>query len=394
MRKNSLFMHSGGVTSVVNTVVSTLHQELGDHLYICPFGVKGLFDSFYRSCDFEWATLAQSPAMAFGSSRERVPNIEDDAEFYQTLFTNLAKHQIGTLYCNGGNNSQYIAHRIDQAAKALAFPLNVIGIPKTIDNDVIHTDTAIGFGSAAKYTAVSCLEASLDLAAMCQGQSKVLIYQTMGRNAGWLSASSALAKQHPFAGPHIILVPEATFTKNALLERIQFHIKEHQHVVICLAEGVTLFNDSYPNAPSPAYQVAQLILEHLKLSSHVVIPDYLQRAARHLASKTDIEQAVAMSQEAIRLAKKQQSGIMVGIGRVSNTPYTWRACHVNLDQVAGRERCLPQQFITDDGLYINQSGIDYIMPLIQGESFPTFENGLPNYTKEIYQCLAKLQASN
>ncbi len=395
MRGNSLFMHSGGVTSVVNTVANTLRAELGDRLFVCPYGVTGLSSSTcIRSHEINWDHIEHSPAMAFGSSRLRLPEIEKRPNFYQHLFKNLNDKNIDTIFCNGGNNSQHVAAQIAQAAKALQQPLQVIGIPKTIDNDVLHTDTAIGFGSAAKYTAISCMEVSLDLAAMCHTNSKVLIFQTMGRNVGWLAAASAIAKQHPYAGPHLILVPEASLSTDALLEKIQYHLHHHNHVVICLAEGVKHFDSLFPNHPTPAHRLGALIQQHFNLSSHIVIPDYLQRAARHIASSVDIAQSTAMTKHAIELAKNGQSGIMTTVERINDSPYSWQVGHVPLNKVAGHERPLPYEFLTSDQMHINQQGINYIQPLIQGESLPVFENGIPCYSNEIYHCLEKIQQTD
>jgi 6-phosphofructokinase 1 len=346
------------------------------------------------SQDINWSHIENSPAMAFGSSRLRLPELKTHPEFYQKLFNNFKEKNIGTVFCNGGNNSQHVAAQIEQAAATLQQPLQVIGIPKTIDNDVLHTDTAIGFGSAAKYTAISCMEVSLDLASMCHTNSKVLIFQTMGRNVGWLAAASAIAKQHPFAGPHLILVPEASFSIDTLLQKIQYHLRQHNHVVICLAEGITHFNELYPNQPTPAHKLGALIQQHFNLSSHIVIPDYLQRAARHIASSTDIEQSIAMTQHAMKLAKNGQSGIMITVDRISESPYAWKVNHVPLSKVAGHERSLPREFLTRDEMHINQQGIDYIQPLIQGESLPIFKNGIPCYSNEIYQCIEKIQQTD
>ena len=327
---NILFTHSGGVTSVVNTVASTLadlSKNASRKLYISRFGILGILDGDFIDAhaipQSEWELIAQTPGSSFGSSRTSLPENIDD---FKPIFEYLDQHNIHTFICNGGNNSQVLTLKMHQAAQALGYPLQCIGVPKTIDNDIFHTDTCPGYGSCAKYTATSVLEMSLDLASMCNSATQVLIYEAMGRDTGWIAAASALAKNHPAQGPHIILVPEANFTIEMIMDRIKACIKTYNHCVICLAEGINDQNNTLgserPNYTYISLYLNKLIQKELKLKTHVVIPDYLQRSARHTASLTDILQTKALAQHAFSLASTDVNGIMVTIKPVSYTHLT------------------------------------------------------------------------
>ena len=241
--KNVLFTHSGGVTSVVNTVAHKIYQLVqnsSNQLYFSAHGINGLTQGkLINASDVSpdaWQLIQHTPGSSFGSSRMRLPSNTEDLE---QLFVTLDQHNIGVFFCNGGNNSQLITQKMQSAADSLGYPLQCIGIPKTIDNDIYHTDTCPGFGSAAKYTATSILEMSLDLASMCQSSTQVLIYEAMGRDTGWLAAASALARPHKGASPHIILLPEATFSIKAVISATQSAVQAYGHCVICIAEGAT-----------------------------------------------------------------------------------------------------------------------------------------------------------
>lgn len=383
MKGNILFIHSGGVTPVINAVANAIKNHCTETMYICPFGVSGLINQqwFPSSKWHDWPAIAQSPGSAFGSSRLRVPDVDQDPEFYTNLFSKLAADNIDTFICNGGNNSQHITLHMHRAAQKLGFKLACIGIPKTIDNDIMHTDTCAGFGTTAKYTATSILEASLDLAAMCHSGPRVLIYQAMGRNTGWIAASSSLAKTHAMAGPHLILIPEASFTAEAVIARIKQQLNAHNHATICIAEGVSTFG---PTTTPPAHSLANMLADQLDAKIHVVIADYLQRAARHIASGVDIAQCDALSKEALNLAKMGHSGIMTTVIRKSNSPYEWAIGTVSLEKIAGHEKTVPAHYISDDQMYVNEACINYLKPLIQGESYPEYCNGLPKYSDQIY----------
>lgn len=390
--KNSyLFIHSGGVTPVVNAVAHKIHELIAgrsDKLYVSPHGINGLLQgSLIDAQDIpakEWSQIQFTPGSSFGSSRVRLPS---DSKALESLFLTLDQHNINTLFCNGGNNSQLITLKLQQAADALGYPLQCIGIPKTIDNDIYHTDTCPGFGSAAKYTATSVFEMSLDLAAMCQSSTQVLIYEAMGRDTGWLAAASALARPYAHTSPHIILVPEAQFSIKAILEKTKTTVAEQGFCVIVIAEGAVDQDKVLSSHPHHRYRSLHLdaiLQQALNLKTHVVIPDYLQRSAHHIASKTDVEQAAALAKHALKLATDGLNGIMVNIKRLSSSPYQWTTEHIDLTQIAGRTRLLPNHFIDKSQLDITESCIKYITPLIQGEVTLPYKNGIPNYSHLIY----------
>ena len=389
--KNVLFTHSGGVTSVVNTVAHKLYelvQNGPNQLYLSSHGVNGLIQGkLTNASDIppeEWQLIQHTPGSSFGSSRMRLPS---SPEALEKLFTTLEAHNIGVFFCNGGNNSQLITQKMQDAADRVGYPLQCIGIPKTIDNDIYHTDTCPGFGSAAKYTATSVLEMSLDLASMCQSSTQVLIYEAMGRDTGWLAAASALARPYKGASPHIILLPEAKFSIKTVIASIKKTIQTHGHCVICIAEGATDQDNilaSHPHHRYKSLHLDALIQQSLHIKTHVVIPDYLQRSARHIASKTDVDQSCALAEHAYKLACRGMRGIMVTVVRQASTPYQWTTSHVDLIDIAGRTRLLPSHFISQNQLDVTESCIQYITPLVNGEVMPPYINGLPHYSYMIY----------
>ena len=390
---NVLFSHSGGVTSVVNTVASTLFtltQQNNQALYISSQGILGLWGKAYlkgsQIDDAEWALINRSPASSFGSSRINLATSEHDIH---KMFEQFEKYKIGTFICNGGNGSQAITHQLQKLATKNHYPLNCIGIPKTIDNDLHHTDTCPGYGSAAKYTATSLAEICLDVASMCHSSTQVLIYEAMGRDAGWLAAASVLAKTHPAAGPHIILLPEASFSLDAVLEETKSCIQKYNHCVICIAEGALdsekLLSEHSTN--HVAFALSDYIHKHLNTKNHVVIPDYLQRSARHLVSSTDLKQTVDLTKYAYQLAQSNQSGIMTTLVRDQHSPYKWHTDHVDLALVANKIRNIPKHFISENQMFVTKECIQHIAPLIIGEEKAHYQDGIPKYSQFIYQQL-------
>lgn len=396
-KPNILFAHSGGVTAVINTVASALakiSRENQHELYISPMGIIGLKqDPLIAASSLtasEWENIHNSPSSSFGSSRAMLP---DDPDEIKKMFDHFNNHDIGVFICNGGNGSQSVTLAMHNLAKEYGYPLNCIGIPKTIDNDLNDTDSCPGYGSAAKYTAVSIAEISLDIAAICKSSTQVLIYESMGRNAGWLAAASALAKTHEASGPHIILLPEANFSISDIMRKTKTSIQKYGHCVICIAEGAMdrdkLLKGHITNHVS--FALSDMISQKLRTKNHVVIPDYLQRSARHLASKTDIEQAEALTQHAYQLAKEQQSGIMVTLVRNEAETYSWSPSHTDLHNVASQVRRLPSNYVSEDQMFVTTKCIDHIAPLIIGEVHIPFESGIPCYSDQIYRQLLEQQ---
>lgn len=382
--QNVLFSHSGGVTTVVNTIAHQINLNTQKHdqsLYIAKYGVHGILSSNYiNSLNItkpHWENIHQTPSSCFGSSRARLP--VDNADF-EPIFKYMDQLKIGTFFCNGGNNSQHITLKMYEASQALGYPLQCIGIPKTIDNDILYTDTCPGFGSSAKYTATALAEISLDVKAMCRSSTNVLIYEAMGRDAGWLAASSALAKKHPKQGPHIILLPEARFSIQDVIQYTKKMLDLYQHCIIVIAEGAE-DTDGYLASESGHKSIIlnQHLNQALQIKSRIVIPDYLQRCARVLSSKTDIEQSKALATHAFNLALEGQNAIMSTIVRENTEPYRWSVSSVKLSKIAGKVKMLPSSYLRKDQLFVSSACIQFLKPLIYGECFPTFHQGIPNY---------------
>lgn len=398
-QKNLFFAHSGGVTAVVNTIAAAVIDAAEEHtqinrVYAGKNGIIGaiqeeLIDVYQESAtQRQW--LYHTPASAFGSCRYKL-DPENPALFNRILAVFKA-HNIGYFLYNGGNDSQDTTHKIWQMSKQLGYPLRCIGIPKTVDNDLAHTDVCPGFGSVAKYVAISTKEASLDVASMAETSTKVFILEVMGRHAGWITAAAGLAASTPAEGPHILLFPEVAFDKTAFINRVQSCIKQYGHCVVVASEGL---QDNQGNFLSQAgtkdafgHQqlggvapyLAQLTTESLGVKNHWAVADYLQRSARHISAHHDVEQAKALGTAAVKAAADGKSGIMMTIDRLCDTPYQWHIGEVPLASVANVEKKLPAHFMTADKMHITDAAKRYLSPLIQGESYPPYlDNGLPCY---------------
>ena len=326
----------------------------------------------------------------FGSCRYKLPELTEK-EFYEDLFKRLDQKSIRYFFYNGGNDSADTCLKVAEAAKDQGYELSAIAVPKTIDNDLAVTDNCPGFGSVAKYIATSSKEASLDIRSMCKTSTKVFILEVMGRHAGWIAASAELANSSEDTFVHKILLPEVQLDKDAFLDGIQNDVKNYGYSVVVASEGLKN-NDGNLYAASDskdsfghtqlgglAPKLAQLINNELKLKYHWSVSDYLQRSARHLASKTDLEQAFAVGVHAVKLALSGETGVMPIIKRVSNNPYKWEIGTGDLKDIANLEKTLPKEYISECGFRITSEGKQYLSPLIQGENYPEFLNGVPKY---------------
>ena len=398
-RKNALYAQSGGVTSVINSsaygVILQLKETQSDALiYAAKDGILGIInDNVYdlQKTQKPLNLLLNSPAGMFGSCRYKLPEITEK-EFYNKMFEKLDKRSIKYIFYNGGNDSADTCLKIALAAKGIGYDLNAIAVPKTIDNDLIVTDNCPGFGSVAKYVATSAMEASLDLKSMCKTSTKVFVLEVMGRHAGWIAAAAELANTLcSDIYVHKILLPEVPFNEEKFLQGVESDISKFGYSVIVASEGL---KDSNGNLYSEAGQkdsfghsqlgglspkIAKLIKDKIGLKYHWAVSDYLQRSARHLSSMTDIEQAIAVGRYAVDFALSGKTGIMPVIKRVSNDPYRWEIAEGDLSEIANQEKLVPDNYIAENKFRINSSGIAYLKPLIQGESFPDFFSGLPKY---------------
>lgn len=400
---NALYAQSGGVTSVINTsacgLIQTarLHKDKIGKVFAARNGIIGaltedLIDTSFES-DKDIAALRHTPAGAFGSCRHKLGSIEKHKAQYERLIEVFSAHNIRYFFYNGGGDSQDTANKVSQIGQTLGYPITCIGIPKTIDNDLPFTDNSPGFGSVAKYVAVSIREAGLDVASMALTSTKIFIMEVMGRHAGWIAASGGLAAEHESESPHIILFPEIPLAQEAFLARVQECVKKYGFCSIVVSEGVknqdgTFIAESglvdafgHKQLGGVAPVIAKLIKDALGYKYHWALSDYLQRSARHIASKTDVEQAYALGKAAVELALAGKNAIMPIIVRDSNTPYRWSIGEAPLDKVANVEVHMPRDFITEDGFSITEKCRQYLQPLIVGEDYPPYENGLPSYVK-------------
>ena len=402
--KNIFFAHSGGVTSVLNPIAYQViksakkHPKIFNKVLAGKNGILGAINEELIDTSIwgeqELESLKNIPASIFGSCRHKLTTNEE----FEKIFKVFKAHNIGYFIYNGGNDSQDTTNKIKIKSKELNYPLTCIGIPKTIDNDLPNTDTCPGFGSAAKYIATSTLETSLDIKSMSYNSTKVFILEVMGRNAGWLAAASSLAQKQGNEAPHIILVPEIEFNKQNFLNKVQETVTKKGFCVIVSSEGINykdqlLFKakDSFghPQLGGVAPFLANAITTELNYKTHWSVADYLQRSARHIASLTDFNQALALGEEAINHMIQKNDGVMLTIERVTTTPYDWKISSTKLSNIANCERKLPKDFISKDGWQITPLGKSYLKPLIEGEIYPPYKNGVPDYSEPCLKFVTK-----
>jgi 6-phosphofructokinase len=400
--KNIFYAQSGGVTAVINAsacgVIETArkHSELGK-VYAGRNGIIGalreeLIDTSLESAQ-AIAALRHTPSGAFGSCRYKLKgNVENRAE-YERLIEVFKAHDIGYFFYNGGGDSQDTANKVSQLSQQIDYPITCIGIPKTVDNDLPITDNCPGFGSVAKYVAVSIREAGLDVASMCESSTKVFVMEVMGRHAGWIAGAAGLAAEQEGDAPHIIVFPEIAFDKEAFLVKVKTCVDNYGYCAIVVSEGAHYADgtfladqgttDAFGHAQlgGVAPTMANMIKDALGYKYHWAVSDYLQRAARHIASGTDVEQAYAMGKAAVEFALAGKNAVMPTIVRDSTSPYQWHIGEARLSDVANVEKKMPRDFISEDGFGITDAAREYFAPLILGEDYPPYRNGLPQYAR-------------
>jgi len=400
-RKNAFYAQSGGVSAVINAsacgVLETARQhpeEIGK-VYAGRNGIIGaltedLIDTSFES-EAAIAALKHTPGAAFGSCRYKLGSIQEHRAQYERLIEVFRAHDIGYFFYNGGGDSQDTAYKVSLLGAELTYPIVCVGIPKTIDNDLPITDCSPGFGSVAKYVATSLREAALDVAAMSRTSTKVFTLEVMGRHAGWTTAACALAAEHEGDAPHILLLPEVAFDEERFLAKVKGALARHDHCVIAVSEGIkrpdgeffsaSRLEDSFGHAQlgGVAPLITNLLSTKLGCRCHWAVPDYLLRSARHIASETDVQQAYAVGRAAVEFAIAGRSAVMPAIRRLSDAPYRWDIIAAPLAEVANQEKLLPPDFISADGFSITEAARRYLAPLIIGESYPPFKNGLPDY---------------
>ncbi len=402
-KKNAFYAQSGGVTAVINAsacgVIETArkHKDKIGKVYAGRNGIIGalteeLIDTSKESTR-AIAALRHTPGGAFGSCRYKLKGLDENRAEYERLIEVFKAHNIGYFFYNGGGDSQDTTHKVSQISRELGYPITCIGIPKTVDNDLPLTDNCPGFGSVAKYVAVSIREAGFDVASMCKSSTKVFVMEVMGRHAGWIAAAGGLAAENKADAPHIILFPEVRFNQTKFLSKVKECVKKYGYCAIVVSEGIrnskgqflaeSATKDAFGHARlgGAAPVVAELIESKLGYKYHWAVADYLQRAARHIASKSDVEQAYAVGKAAVEFALAGKNAVMTTIVRTSNTPYRWKVGEARLSRVANVEKMMPASFITKDGFGITPRCRTYLAPLIKGEDYPPYKNGLPQYVQ-------------
>jgi len=402
-KKNAFYAQSGGVTAVINAsacgVIETARKNRDriGKVYAGRNGIIGaltedLIDTSKESAR-AIAALRHTPSGAFGSCRYKLKSLEANRREYERLIEVFAAHNIGYFFYNGGGDSADTCLKVSQLSKSLGYPIQAIHVPKTVDNDLPITDNCPGFGSVAKYIAISTREASFDVASMAKTSTKIFVLEVMGRHAGWIAAAGGMATSEDCDLPIVILFPEVPFSQTRFLKTVKDKVKQYGYCSIVVSEGVhdrsgkfladQGLKDAFGHAQlgGVAPVIANLIRDKLGYKYHWAVADYLQRAARHIASKSDVDQAYAMGKAAVEMALAGKNSVMPTIVRTSNSPYRWKVGEAKLARVANVEKMMPKGFITKDGFGITKRCRTYLEPLIQGEDYPPYRKGMPQYVQ-------------
>ncbi len=403
MSKNVFYAQSGGVTAVINASACGVLETAKNYpdkigkVLAGRNGIIGALEEDLIDTSLESAAnisaLRHTPGGAFGSCRYKLKGLDQHRAQYERLIDVFRAHDIGYFLYNGGNDSMDTAWKVSQIGQQLDYPVVCVGIPKTVDNDLPITDTCPGFGSVAKYVATSIREAGYDVASMAKTSTKIFVLEVMGRHAGWITAACGLAAESEGEAPHILLFPEIPFDEEKFLTRVEETVARHGYCCIGVSEGLLNKDgklmaeaggkDAFGHAQlgGVGQVIAQLVKNRTGMKYHWALADYLQRSARHLASKTDVEQAYAVGKSAVELAVAGRNAVMPTIVRISDAPYRWELGVAELKDVANVEKKMPRAFISADGFGITEECRRYLAPLIAGEDFPPYRNGLPHYVR-------------
>ncbi|WP_424947481.1 6-phosphofructokinase [Candidatus Spongiihabitans sp.] len=403
LKKNIFYAQSGGVTAVINAsaagVIETArkHKNRIGKVYAGRNGIIGALTEDLIDTSRESAAairkLRHTPAGAFGSCRYKLKSVEENRRQYERLIDVFEAHNIGYFLYNGGGDSADTCLKISRLSKTLNYPIQAIHIPKTVDNDLPITDNCPGFGSVAKYIAVSTREASFDVASMAKTSTKVFVLEVMGRHAGWIAAAGGMAADSKTEIPIIVLFPEIRFNRKKFMAQVKHNVAAHGYVSVVVSEGVRdgrgkflsdqglvdAFGHAQLGGVAPL--VANMVKQDLGYKFHWAVADYLQRSARHIASKTDVEQAHAVGKAAVRMALNGDNEVMPTIVRISDKPYRWKIGKAALGRVANVEKMMPRSFIDKDGFGITRKCRAYLAPLMRGEDYPPYKNSLPDYVQ-------------
>lgn len=401
-KMNAFYAQSGGVTAVINAsacgVIETArkHKDKIGKVYAGRNGIIGaltedLIDTSKESAA-AIAALKHTPSGAFGSCRYKLKSLEANKREYERLIEVFQAHNIGYFFYNGGGDSADTCYKVSQLSEKMGYPVKAIHVPKTVDNDLPITDNCPGFGSVAKYIAISTLEATFDVRSMCATSTKVFVLEVMGRHAGWIAAAGAMASTPEEELPIVVLFPEVEFDQEKFLAKVDEMVKQFGYCTVVVSEGCHWpdgrflaeqgTRDAFGHAQlgGAAPVVANMIKEKLGYKFHWGVADYLQRAARHIASKADVDQAYAMGKAAVEFALKGHNAVMPTIERISSKPYRWKVGMAPLAKVANVEKKMPRNFISKDGFGITDKCREYLGPLMKGEDYPPYRpDGLPKY---------------
>jgi ATP-dependent phosphofructokinase / diphosphate-dependent phosphofructokinase len=402
-KRNAFYAQSGGVTAVINAsaagVIETARAHRGTigRVLAGRHGIIGaltedLIDTGKESTR-DIAALKHTPGGAFGSCRYKLKGLDENRAQYERLLEVFRAHDIGYFFYNGGNDSADTCLKVAQIAQTLGYPLTAVHVPKTVDNDLVATDNCPGFGSVAKYVATSMREAAFDVASMAKTSTKVFVLEVMGRHAGWITAAVGMAEDAATPIPLVLLFPEIPFDQAKFIDAVDSRVKRFGYCCVGVSEGLQnaegkllaevgrkdAFGHAQLGGVGPL--IAKLVQDHLGYKYHWAVADYLQRAARHLASKIDLEQSYAVGRAAVELALNGHNAVMPTITRTSDRPYRWKIGIAPLRDVANKEKMLPRNFISADGYGITNKARAYLAPLIRGEAPPPFRDGLPQYVR-------------
>ena len=402
MKDNCIVAQSGGPTVAINASLAGVIDGVKKsnkftRVYGAIHGIQGVLDNNFIDLSLMALskfplvnTLELSPAMYLGSCRYKLPDFEVDSKPYEIIFDRFEEYQVAAFFYIGGNDSMDTVDKLSKYAKKIGSDVKIVGIPKTIDNDLCHTDHTPGFGSAAKYVASTMLEIAHDT--YIYQIPSVVIVEIMGRDAGWLTAASCLARNDYSPAPHLIYLPEVDFDEDQFIEDIKNVLKTSRCVIVAVSEGIHDKDGNYISATSAVADkfghaqlsgtgkaLESLVKDRMDIKVRSIELNVLQRCAAHISSRTDINESFALGQAAVKYAAEGMTAVMSTIKRVSNDPYQWIIEPENVSLIANQAKTIPLEWITPEKNDVTPEMEAYLRPLIIGEVSLQYKDGLPMY---------------
>lgn len=402
MKDNCIVAQSGGPTVAINASLAGVIDGVKKsnkftRVYGAIHGIQGVLDNNFIDLSLMALskfplvnTLELSPAMYLGSCRYKLPDFEVDSKPYEIIFDRFEEYQVAAFFYIGGNDSMDTVDKLSKYAKKIGSDVKIVGIPKTIDNDLCHTDHTPGFGSAAKYVASTMLEIAHDT--YIYQIPSVVIVEIMGRDAGWLTAASCLARNDYSPAPHLIYLPEVDFDEDQFIEDIKNVLKTSRCVIVAVSEGIHDKDGNYISATSAVADkfghaqlsgtgkaLESLVKDRMDIKVRSIELNVLQRCAAHISSRTDINESFALGQAAVKYAAGGMTAVMSTIKRVSNDPYQWIIEPENVSLIANQAKTIPLEWITPEKNDVTPEMEAYLRPLIIGEVSLQYKDGLPMY---------------